>query len=205
MGLYERSVFPWICDKLTSGREASRLRKQVLVPARGRVLEVGFGTGLNAAHYPRQVERVVGVDSNPGVEKLARARIAAAAVPIEFRLASAGRLPFDDHSFDTVVTTLTLCSVPDAGRALAELRRVLAPEGQYLLLEHGLAEEPGIQKWQRRLSKPHMLISAGCQLDLPVAALVTGAGFRFSSVEHFEWSGTPKVAAFTTLACAVPG
>jgi len=204
MGFYERSVFPRICDKLTSGPEARRLRKQVLAPARGRVLEVGFGTGLNASHYPREVTRVVGIDTNPGVERLARARIAAAPVPIEFRLASAERLPFGDHSFDTVVTTLTLCSVRDVERALAEIRRVLSPDGHYLLLEHGLAGEPGRQKWQRRLSRAHMLISAGCQLDLPMSALVTGAGFRFRSVEQFEWTGTPRIAAFTTLACAVP-
>jgi ubiquinone/menaquinone biosynthesis C-methylase UbiE len=150
------------------------------------------------------VARVIGIDTNPGVEKLARARIAGAPVPIEFQLASAERLPFDDHSFDTVVTTLTLCSVRHVERALAEVRRVLSPDGQYLFLEHGLADEPRLQKWQRRLSGPHMLISAGCQLDLPMPALVTGAGFRFRTVEHFEWAGTPRIAAFTTLACAVP-
>lgn len=204
MGFYERNVFPLICDKMTSSPEATRLRKQVLAPARGRTLDVGFGTGLNAAHYPRQVERVIGVDSNPGVQKLASKRITAAAVPIEFRLASAERLPFDDHSFDTVVTTLALCSISEVERALAEIRRVLAPDGQYLFLEHGLANESGIQRWQKLLSKPHMLISAGCALDRPMSTLVEGAGFRFLSVEHFDWVGTPKIAAFTTLACAVP-
>ncbi len=204
MGFYERRVFPWICDRVTSSPETSRRRQQALRPARGRVLEVGFGTGLNAAHYPPAVTRVIGIDSNPGVEKLARARIAGAAVPIELRLAPAEHLPFDDHSFDTVVTTLTLCSVRDVERTLAEVRRVLAPDGNYLLLEHGLDDEPGVQKWQRRLSRAHMLISAGCQLDRPMSTLVTSAGFRFRSLEQFDMVGTPKIAAFTTLACAVP-
>jgi ubiquinone/menaquinone biosynthesis C-methylase UbiE len=205
MGFYDRRIFPWICDKLISGPEADRRRSQVLSRARGRVLEIGFGTGLNAAHYPDRVSRVVAIDTNPGVEKLARARIATARVPIEFQLASGERLSFHDHSFDTVVTTLTLCSIPDVERALAEVRRVLSPDGQYLLLEHGLSIEPGIQKWQNRLNRAHMFIGAGCHLNRPMSALVTAAGFRFQTLENFEWPGKPKIASFTILACAVPG
>lgn len=204
MGFYERVVFPWLCDRVTGGREAERLRARQLAAARGRVLEIGFGTGQNAPHYPRSVTSVVGVDPNPGVEKRARKRIAAASVPIELQIASAERLPFDDHSFDTVVTTLTLCSIPDVERALAEIRRVLSPDGQYLLLEHGLADDPRVQKLQRRLNRLNMLIAAGCRLDRPVSALVTSSGFRFRSVEQLEWPGAPKFASFATVGCAVP-
>jgi ubiquinone/menaquinone biosynthesis C-methylase UbiE len=204
MGFYDRFVFPWLCDKMISGPEADRRRKQVLAPARGRVLEIGFGTGLNSAHYPREVVRVVGLDTNPGVEKRARKRMAEASVPIEFKLMSGERLPFEDHSFDTVVTTLTLCTIPDVDRALAEMRRVLSSDGQYLLLEHGLAESPDIQRSQRRMNAFNMVLGAGCRLDRPMFALVTRAGFRFKSVENFEWPGSPKFAAFTTLGCAVP-
>jgi ubiquinone/menaquinone biosynthesis C-methylase UbiE len=204
MGFYERTFFPWLCDKMASGPEAERRRTQVLTPARGRVLEIGFGTGLNALHYPRTVTRVVGLDPNPGVEKRARKRIAEASVPIEFQLASGERLPFEDHSFDTVVTTLTLCSIPDVERALAEIRRVLSRDGQYLLLEHGLADDPAVQKLQRRINRFNMLMLAGCRLDRPVSSLLRSTGFRFQSIEQFEWPGAPKFASFTTLGCAVP-
>ncbi len=116
---------------------------------------------------------------------------------------SGERLPFEDHSFETVVTTLTLCTIPDVETALSEMRRVLVPDGRYLLLEHGLSEDPDTQKWQRRINGFNMLMGAGCRLDRPMSALVTSAGFRFHSVEHFEWSGSPKFASFTTLGCAV--
>src|SRR4051812_27328361 len=111
MGFYQRRILPTFLDKMTNRPELNELRQQQLASARGRVLEIGFGTGLNAAHYPRDVERVVALDSNPGVERLARKRIEAASVPIEFLLGSGERLPFEDGSFDSVVTTLVLCSV----------------------------------------------------------------------------------------------
>jgi ubiquinone/menaquinone biosynthesis C-methylase UbiE len=203
MGFYDRHIVPRINDKLGSGPEADRYRKQVLGKARGRVLEVGFGTGLNAPHYPAQVEHVAALDTNPGVEGLARKRIALATVPIELQLASGEALPFEDRSFDTVVTTLVLCSIPTVERALSEIRRVLKPDGRYLFMEHGLADDPGVRKWQRRLNSVQMFLAGGCRIDRDMRALLEAAGFRFEALEQFYYPKAPRPAAFTTLGCAL--
>ncbi|MCC7534991.1 MAG: class I SAM-dependent methyltransferase [Deltaproteobacteria bacterium] len=199
MGFYDRYIVPRMNDMMASGPEADAYRKRVLSSARGRVLEVGFGTGLNAAHYPSDVSHVTALDPNPGVEKLAHKRIAAARVPIDLRRGSGSSLPFDDHSFDTVVTTLVLCSIDDVHAALAEIRRVLAPDGLYLLMEHGLADDPGVRRWQHRLNSLQMLVAGGCRINRDMRPLIEGAGFRFEDVEQFYYPKAPRPAAFTTL------
>jgi SAM-dependent methyltransferase len=205
MGFYHRHILPTFLDKMMTGNPAlDDLRKEALATARGRVLEIGFGTGLNAPHYPREVESVIGIDSNPGVERLARKRIGAASVPIEFQLGSGDRLPFGDLTFDTVVTTFVLCSVSDAADALIEIRRVLAPGGRYLVLEHGLADDAKVQTWQRRLNPVNSAVLGGCRLDRPMSELVTRAGFHFVSMKHFYMAETPRFAGFMTLGCATP-
>ncbi|HEY1532632.1 MAG TPA: class I SAM-dependent methyltransferase [Polyangiaceae bacterium] len=202
MGFYQRRILPTFLDKMTNQPKLNELRLEQLASARGRLLEIGFGTGLNAAYYPSEVERVVALDSNPGVERLARKRIAAASVPIEFLLGASERLPFENGAFDTVVTTLVLCSVSDVARALAEVRRVLAPGGRYLVLEHGLADDAKIQKWQKRLNPLNRAMLGGCNLDRPTTELVTAAGFRFDSLREFYADGAPSFAAFTTVGAA---
>ncbi len=155
MGFYRSTILPFLLDKATGTRELAALRREMLAPARGRVLEIGFGTGLNAPHYPAKVERVVAMDPNYPDDKRARKRIERASVPIELRRAAGEDVPLDASSFDTVVTSLVLCSVADAPRTLAEVRRVLKPGGHYLFLEHGLSDEPDVQKWQKRLTGLH--------------------------------------------------
>jgi ubiquinone/menaquinone biosynthesis C-methylase UbiE len=205
MGFYHRHILPTVLDKLMTGNAGlDVLRKEALATARGRVLEIGFGTGLNAAHYPHGAERVVGLDSNPGVERLARKRIDAASVPIEFHLGSGDRAPFADHSFETVVTTLALCSISDVDGALAEVRRLLAPGGRYLLLEHGLADDVRVQAWQRRLQPLYGAVLGGCRLDRPMPELVARAGFRFEHRKHFYLADAPRFAGFMTLGSATP-
>jgi SAM-dependent methyltransferase len=203
MGFYTTKLLPMFLDKATSSPETHALRDEVLAPARGRLLEIGFGTGLNIAHYPSSVTSVVGLEPNPGVEKLARPRISAAAIPIELRIGAAERLPFADGSFDTVVTTLVLCSVEDPGAALKEIRRVLAPGGSYLLLEHGLAPDAKVQRWQRRMNGFSKLVF-GCRLNRPIRELVTANGFAFERSREFFKANDPKFAGYTTLAAAVP-
>lgn len=203
MGFYDRYIVPRINDKVASGPDADRYRRRVLAPARGRVLEIGFGTGLNAAHYPSVVEHVAALDDNPGVVSLAKRRIAEAPVPIEFHLASGAELPFADRSFDTVVTTLVLCSIPDVERALGEIRRVLRPDGAYLFMEHGLADDAALRKWQRRLNPVQMFLAGGCRIDRDVRALVEGAGFHVDDIEQFYYPKAPRPAAYTTLGRAV--
>jgi ubiquinone/menaquinone biosynthesis C-methylase UbiE len=203
MRFYERRILPTLLDKLMTRAETVRMRKTALAPARGRVLEIGFGTGLNVPHYPSTVTHLVGVDPNPGVERLARQRLGAAPMASEFALGPGdNRLPYDDGTFDTVVTTFVLCTVGDVNRALSEIRRVLKADGQYLLLEHGLAPDAGVQRWQQRLNGLNRLILGGCNLNRPIAKLVTGGGFMFQTFNEFFQADAPKFIAWTTSAIA---
>ena len=204
MSFYKRRILPILLDKLMSSDETVRLRKTALAPAIGRVLEVGFGTGLNVAHYPPTVTHLAGIDPNPGVEKLARARLSAAPMAGEFSLGPGDtRLPYDDHTFDTVVTTFVLCSVADVTRALSEIGRVLKPGGRYLLLEHGLAPDARVQRWQHRMNGFNRLVLGGCNLNRPIKTLATDAGFTFQDANEFFRTDAPKFVGWTTSAVAI--
>ena len=204
MNFYQRRILPILLDKLMSSEETVRLRKAALAPAAGRVLEIGFGTGLNVPYYPSAVTHLVGVDPNPGVERLARRRLATAPMAGEFALARGDtRLPYDDHRFDTVVTTFVLCSVGDVAAALNEIGRVLKPGGRYLLLEHGLAPDAGVQRWQQRMNGFNRLLIGGCNLNRPITQLVIGAGFTLQSTTEFFRTDAPKFVGWTTSAIAI--
>ena len=203
MGFYSTRILPALLDMATSGAGTESLRREALAAARGRVLDVGFGTGGNVPFFPPDVVSVVGLDPNPGVEKRAQRRIRAATIPIELRIGAGERLPFPDASFDTVVTTLVLCSVDDPAATLKEISRVLAPGGRYLLLEHGLAPDAGVQKWQQRLNPVNRAVF-GCSLTRPIGPILTGNGFAFARSREFFRDDAPRFAAFTTLAQAVP-
>lgn len=204
MGFYERKILPKFLDMMINTSEYEKLRQEALVPARGRLLDIGFGSGLNVAYYPKEVTRVVGVDPNPGMEKLARRRMGAATMPIEFQVGSGESLPFNDGSFDTVVTTLTLCTIDDVETALREVRRVLACDGRYVLFEHGLSAEVEVQKWQRRLNGINMKMVGHCRLTRPISRLVTGAGFKFQTAKEFWLPRAPKLAGWMTVGVAIP-
>lgn len=176
MGLYDRVILPKLVDLAMRGPDLERVRAAVVAGARGRVLEVGFGTGLNARHYPKDVDLVV-VDDNPGMSALATARLLRAGLTARHEVVSGERLPFADHSFDTVVVTFTLCSIDDVDAAVRELRRVLTPEGQLLFAEHGLAAQASTQAWQRRLTPLWRPLAGGCHLDRDPEALLAAGGF----------------------------
>ena len=183
MGLYQNYVLPWAINLLMKQEEMAGLRQRVVPAARGRVLEVGIGRGLNLPFYGSEVEAVVGVD--PLAEKLEEASEAAASVPfaVELMDRSAEALPFENESFDSVVMTWTLCSIPDAPRALAEMRRVLKPGGELIFVEHGLAPEATVATWQHRLNPMWRFCVGGCNLDRPTESLIRGAGFALSRLE----------------------
>ena len=143
---------------------------------------------------------VVGLDPNPGVEKIARPRINAAPVPVEFRIGAGERLPFPDGSFDTVVTFLVLCSVENPEATLKEIRRVLAPGGSYLLVEHGLAPDASVQKWQRRINGLNKIVLGGCNLNRPIRQMVTTSGFTFQKSREFFHEKAPKFAGYRPAA-----
>jgi ubiquinone/menaquinone biosynthesis C-methylase UbiE len=192
MGFYSRVIFPRLCDWVMSDPRMATLRSEVLADVGGEVLEIGFGTGLNLAHYPEHVRRITTVDPNPGMNRLARRRIDRAGIAVEHRPLGGEELPFEGETFDCVVSTWTLCSIPEAGRALGEVYRVLRPGGRFIFLEHGLSDDPTVLKWQRRLNPLQRLVGDGCRLDLDVPALVGGQPFADVRVDRFEMERVPR-------------
>jgi SAM-dependent methyltransferase len=203
-GFYERRIFPWVNDKLTNDPELLRLRAEQVARARGRVVEIGFGTGANLPHYPAAVEAVTGVEPNPGMIDRSEGRTRAFTRPLEIVEGAAEQLPLPDGAFDTAVSTLTLCSVADAPRALAELRRVLKSDGQLIVLEHGLSPDPRIARWQHRLNPLERIVAAGCNLDRPIADLVRHAGFDVQHLTNVQLPGAPRTHGWFTMGAAVP-
>lgn len=165
MSWYSRHIFPYLCDWALRSEEVAAQRRIALASARGHVLEIGFGTGLNLPHYPTTIDRLTVVDPNPTMHRLAQRRLRAAAFPIDARQLDGQRLPFEPHAFDTVVSTFTLCSIPDWHRAVREAWRVLRPGGRFLFLEHGLSPDPGVQRWQHRLDRLQTWLGDGCHLN----------------------------------------
>ena len=194
LGWYEHHVLPRLLD--WAMRQVNDERTATLADARGEVLEVGFGTGLNLRHYPAALARLVAVDPMVALDARVNARIAQAPFPVErHALRAEGGLPFDAGRFDRVVVTWTLCSIAEPERALAEMRRVLKPDGRLLFIEHGIAEDPGLARWQRRITPLWKRFSGGCHLDRAVDRLIEGNGFRCESLQRFRHPAAPAIAA----------
>jgi ubiquinone/menaquinone biosynthesis C-methylase UbiE len=193
MGVYSRYVFPRLCDWSMRNPRMADLRREVLSEADGDILEIGFGTGLNLEHYPEHIRRLTAVDPGVGMSRLARNRIGQSPIDVDLRLQTAEELPFDGERFDCVVSTWTLCSIQQAQRAVSEIGRVLKPGGRYIFLEHGLGEEPSIQRWQRRLTPLQRRLAGGCRLDVDIEALVRDGPFREVRVRRFVMEHTPRV------------
>jgi ubiquinone/menaquinone biosynthesis C-methylase UbiE len=164
-------------------------RQHVVGAAEGRVLEIGVGSGLNFPHYGTAVGSVIGLEPSAELLRMARARARTAAVPITLLDASAEAIPLDSGSMDTIVTTWTLCTIPNASRALAEMRRVLRPGGAFLFVEHGRAPEAGVARWQDRLDPLWSSLAGGCHLNRKMDDLVTGAGFRIEALQNSRLPG----------------
>jgi len=202
-GFYEGRVFPWLNDRLNADPALQQIRADAVRHARGRVVEIGFGSGLNLPHYPQAAQSLVAVDPNEGMHARARPRIAASRIPVEVIQGSAERLPLADAGFDTAVSTLTLCTVAEPARALAELWRVLRPDGRLLLMEHGLSEDDGVARWQQRFNGLQRIVACGCNLNRPIAELVQANGFRFESIRKFYAPGMPRTHGWLTVGAAL--
>jgi ubiquinone/menaquinone biosynthesis C-methylase UbiE len=189
---YSRLIFPRLCDWVMNDPRMARLRQEALAEVGGEVLEIGFGTGLNLPHYPQHVRRIITVDPNPGMNRLARRRIARSGIAVDQRVLSGENLPFANETFDCVFSTWTLCSIPDVERALGEVYRVLKPGGRFVFLEHGLSEDPKVQRWQRWLNPIQRRLADGCRLDLDVEAVIHGQPFRDVEVDRFVLERTPR-------------
>jgi ubiquinone/menaquinone biosynthesis C-methylase UbiE len=195
MGFYRDRVVPSLIDLAMRNAEATRRRTVVVPRARGRVLEVGIGSGLNLPYYTRDVTALVGVEPSAKLAAMTRRKLGGVPFPVELVERSAEALPLDDASFDTVVTTWVLCSIPDPLRALGEMRRVLAPGGRLVFVEHGLAPDAGVRRWQQRLNPLWRRISGGCNFDRGIDDLLERAGFRIATLERFYLKGARLVTA----------
>ena len=176
---YERTLLPYLLDMSCSMKPIRKQRMKVIPQATGRVLEIGIGTGLNLPFYDRaRIKSIVGVDPGLQMHKLALKRSVEAGLKVELIGVSAEKLPVADASFETVVSTYTLCTIPDPVAALKELRRVLVPGGKLLFSEHGRAPDESVHKWQTRLQPYWMKVSGGCRMDRDIPALLEEAGFK---------------------------
>ena len=190
MGLYSRYVLPRVIHLACRSKPNMRQRMKVIPEARGRVLEIGVGSGLNLGFYdPDRVERVWGLD--PAPEMLRMAEPVAAEAPFEVELVEAGAeaIPLESGSVDTAVVTYTLCSIPQATAALREVARVLTPTGRLLFCEHGLAPDRSVARWQRRMNPLWMRLGGGCNLDRDIPALLDEGGFEVTDLDTMYLPG----------------
>ena len=204
LGFYERRILPTLIHQGMRQRRLRPIRERALAPAAGRVLEIGIGSGLNLPFYPRDLDAVIGLDPSP--ELLARARREAvwSRSPVELRRGSAEAIPLDDESVDTVVATWTLCSIPDVGAALGEIRRVLRPGGRFLFAEHGRAPEPAVVAWQDRLTPLWQRFAGGCHLNRPVDELIRAAGLRIEEIDTGYMVKGPRPWTYHYVGSAAP-
>jgi ubiquinone/menaquinone biosynthesis C-methylase UbiE len=170
-------------------------RRRVIGAAEGQVLEIGIGSGLNLPLYGPGVRSVIGLEPSPELLRMARERGRAASISIDFLEASAEAIPLDDGCVDTIITTWTLCTIPDVARALAEMRRVLRPGGVLLFVEHGRAPEPGVARWQNRLDPLWSRIAGGCHLNRKIDDLISASGFRIDALTNARLPG-PRTHTF---------
>jgi ubiquinone/menaquinone biosynthesis C-methylase UbiE len=203
MSFYRHYIFPHVLELATRSRSLHKPRRRTLAGAGGRILEIGFGTAANLAFYPPQVRRIEALDPDARLDRYAGPRIKASPIEVGFHHLDAEHLPFESQRFDTVVCTLTLCSIPDPGAALREVHRVLVPGGRFLFLEHGLSPDPAVARWQRRLNPLQRAVGGGCNLDRPTVALLEAGGLRVPELRQYYLRGAPRFLGYMSEGVAL--
>jgi len=204
MGLYARYILPRLVNATCGLKPAMRQRAKVVPDARGRVLEVGIGTGLNLPFYDAaKVSKVWGLEPSPEMTRLARRAASALPFEVEFIGLPGEEIPLEDDSIDTVVVTYTLCSIPDTAPALRQIGRVLRPDGKLLFCEHGAAPDADVRRWQDRLNPLWQRIGGGCNLNRAIPALIEAGGFRIEKLETMYIPGW-RPGSFNYWGTAVP-
>jgi ubiquinone/menaquinone biosynthesis C-methylase UbiE len=194
MGLYSKYIFPRILDWSLGNSLIQRERREALAGVRGNVLEIGFGTGLNLPHYPGQVTRLTAIDPERALKKRVAKRIDEARMPVErMQLDASGNLPFDDDTFDSVVTTFTLCSIAEVRGALKEMLRVVKPGGCYIFLEHGRSGDPRLAKRQDLFNPVQKILACGCNINRPIDKLIQEMGFSITKLDRYLLPETPRI------------
>lgn len=203
MGFYADHIEPVVVDFACGAKPIRREREKIVPAAAGRVLEVGFGSGHNAPYYDAaKIDRLFALEPSASMRKRAAPRVAGLSFPIEWLDLPGEEIPLDDKSVDTVLVTYTLCTIPDAEKALSGMRRVLKPGGRLVFLEHGLAPDSGVQRWQNRLDGIWGKFGGGCHLNREPASLIREAGFKIERIDAHYARGAPKFAGFTTAGIA---
>ncbi len=192
MSVWTDQVVPRLTEVMLGNKEVRRHRRRAVEGLRGVVLEIGFGSGLNVPLYPAEVEKVLAVDPSTVGRALAAKRIESSPVPVEFVGLDGQDIALPDESVDSALSTFTVCTVPDAVRALAEVRRVLRPGGELHFLEHGLCPDPSVARWQHRCNGMQQRLAGGCNLDRPVDRLVRDTGFELRGLQN-GFLGGPKL------------
>lgn len=183
MGFYDRHILPPMLNACMGMKQLREEREKIVPKASGDVVEIGIGSGLNLPHYGPDVESVTGVDPSIELQKRARERASQAVFPVYFKSISGESLPLDDESFDCAVITWTLCTIPDPGKALAEVRRVLKPGGKLFFIEHGHSPDESVARWQERINGFWPKIAGGCNVNRHMDTLIADGGFTFEEME----------------------
>ena len=197
MGVYQDQLLPRFQDKVMARKGTREPRSRVCAGLQGDVVEVGFGTGLNATHYPPEVARVFAVEPSTVCMRLAAPRIARCAARVELAGLNGQHLDLPSDAFDGVLSTWTLCTIPDVTVALAELRRVLKGGGTFHFIEHGSAPDPKVARWQGRLEPLNKRLAGGCHLTRDIPRLIEDAGFAIEHLNKYYFKGEPKVFGHT--------
>jgi len=189
MSFYEEHVLPRLIDLVMRRRDLAPYRERTISAARGRVLEIGIGSGLNLPLYGKAVSEIIGLDPSSRLLAMAHQAGGRAATPLKLIAGSAASTPLDDRSVDTIVTTWTMCSVPQIEQAVREMRRLLKPGGRLLFVEHGRAPDPRVRWWQDHLNPFWKPIAGGCHLNRAIDKLITENGFRIETLSNSYMSG----------------
>ncbi len=203
MGFYSEQVLPRIVNVACGMKANEQMRRRVCDGLHGEVFELGFGSGLNVPWYPPAVSRVDGVEPADVGWRLAAGRLAASTVPVRRAGLDGQALPFEDATYDAALSTWTLCTIPDVAAALLEVRRVLKPGASLHFVEHGLAPDEPVQRWQRRVEPLQKRMAGGCHLTRPILELLTEAGFEIAALDRFYEKGAPKSVGAQYLGSAV--
>lgn len=203
MGFYADQLLPRVQDKVMGRGSAREVRARVCDGLFGDVVEIGFGTGLNVRYYPQEVTKVLAIEPSKLCLRLAEPRIARSDTPIEFAGLTGEHLDLPSDQFDAVLSTWTLCTIPNVSAALAEVRRVLKPGGTFHFVEHGHAPDPNIARWQKRIEPLHTRLAGGCHLTRRIPTVIEEAGLQIALLESYYFKGEPKPYGYTFEGCAV--
>ncbi|MGH9079182.1 MAG: class I SAM-dependent methyltransferase [Acidimicrobiales bacterium] len=197
MNLYRDQLLPRLQDRVMDRKSTRRVRARVCAGLRGDVVEIGFGTGLNAPYYPQEVTKVLAIEPSNLCMRIARPRIARTSSRVELAGLDGQRLDLPSENFDAVLSTWTLCTIPDPAAALAEVRRVLKPGGSVYFVEHGHAPDPRTMRWQERLEPLNKRLGGGCHLTRNIPEVLERAGFSVERLDAYYFEGEPKPFGYT--------